>query len=86
MPLTVNGTAVIENSQFDTALDYMLTQLGQDPENEKLTEKLLSIYKALDYTNKFQSAYNKFSNNLATSKYWNDMKQYFLNQGTVSEH
>lgn len=58
-------TSYIENSQFDTALDYMFTQLGQDPENEKLTEKLLSTYKALDYTNEFQSAYNKFSNNSA---------------------
>lgn len=70
----------IENSQFDTALDYMLTQLEQNPENKELTKKLLSIYKALDYTNEFQSAYNKFSNHSATCKYWNDMKQYFLNQ------
>lgn len=70
----------IENSQFDTALNYMLTQLEQDPENEELTKKLLSIYKALEYTNEFQSAYNKFSNYSATSEYWNDMKQYFLNQ------
>ena len=70
----------IENSQFDTALNYMLTQLEQDPENQELTKKLLSIYKALDYANKFQSAYNKFSSYSATSKYWNEMKQYFVNQ------
>ena len=70
----------IENSQFDSALDYMLTQLEQDPENEELTVKLLSLCKALDYANEFHSAYNKFSNHSATSKYWNDMKQYFSNQ------
>ena len=75
----------IENSQFDTALDYMLTQLEQNPENEELTVKLLSLYKALDYANEFQRAYNKFSNYSATSEYWNEMKQYFLNQGTTSE-
>jgi hypothetical protein len=70
----------IENSQFETALNYMLTQLEQDPENKELTKKLLSIYKALDYANEFQGAYNKLSNYSATSEYWNDMKQYFLNQ------
>ena len=70
----------IENSQFDTALDYMQTQIEQDPENEELTVKLLSLYKALGYADKFQCAYNKFSNYSATSEYWNDMKQYFLKQ------
>ena len=70
----------IENSQFDTALNYMLTQLEQDPENQELTKKLLSIYKALDYANEFQSAYNKFSSYSATSEYWNELKQYFLNR------
>jgi len=70
----------IENSQFDTALNYMLTQLEQDPENQELTKKLLSIYKALDYANEFHSAYNKFSSYSATSEYWNEMKPYFVKQ------
>ena len=70
----------IENSQFDTALEYMLTHLEQNPENEELTVKLLGLYKALGYRDEFQRAYNKFSNHSATSQYWDDMKQYFLNQ------
>jgi tetratricopeptide (TPR) repeat protein len=70
----------IENSQFDTALEYMQSCLEQNPEDKTLTIKLLALYRALNYADKFQSAYKKFSNNVATSLYWNDAKQYFLNQ------
>ena len=67
----------IENSQFDTALEYMQEHLEQIPENKALTLKLISLYKALNCADKFHSAYKKFSNNVATSLYWNDAKQHF---------
>jgi len=70
----------IENSQFDTALEYMQQHLEQGPKNKALTLKLISLYKALNYADKFHSAYEKFSKNVATSLYWNDAKQHFLNQ------
>ena len=70
----------IENSQFETALDYMLRQLEQDPENEDLTIKLISLYKALNYFMQFKDGYEKFANNLLTSRYWDDAKQYFLDK------
>ena len=70
----------IENSQFDTALDYMTRQLEQDPENEELTIKLISLYKALNYFMQFKDGYEKFANNLLTSRYWDDAKQYFLDK------
>lgn len=70
----------IENSQFDTALEYMQKHLEQDQKNKVLTLKLINLYKALDCADKFHSAYNKFSKNVATSLYWNDAKQYFSNQ------
>lgn len=70
----------IENSQFDTAMEYMQTYLEQEPENRALTLKLISLYKALNCTEKFQSAYKKFSENVSTSLYWNDAKQHFLKQ------
>jgi len=70
----------IENSQFDTALEYMQEHLEQGPKNKALTLKLINLYKALNCADKFQSAYEKFSNNVATSLYWNDAKQHFSNQ------
>ncbi len=70
----------IENSQFDTALEYMQQHLEQGPKNKALTLKLISLYKALNYADKFHSAYEKFSKNVATSLYWNDAKQHFLKQ------
>ena len=70
----------IENSQFDTALEYMQEHLEQGPKNKALTLKLISLYKALNCADKFHSAYEKFSKNVATSLYWNDAKQHFLNQ------
>lgn len=72
--------AYIENSQFDTALEYMQTQLEQEPDNKVLTLKLISLYKALNHVDEFHSAYQKFSKNTATSLYWNNAKQHFLNQ------
>lgn len=70
----------IENSQFDTALEYMHEHLEQNQKNKALTLKLISLYKALNCTDKFHSAYEKFSKNIATSLYWNDAKQHFSNQ------
>jgi tetratricopeptide (TPR) repeat protein len=70
----------IENSQFDTALEYMHEHLAQSPKNKALTLRLISLYKALNCADKFHSAYEKFSDNVATSLYWNDAKQHFLNQ------
>jgi len=69
----------IENSQFDTAMEYMQTHLTQEPKNRALTLKLISLYKALNCADKFQSAYKKFSDNVSTSLYWNDAKQHFTN-------
>ncbi len=68
----------IENSQFDTALEYIQKQLVQDPKNKALTLKLISLYKAMNCTDKFHSAYEIFSNNVSTSLYWNNAKQHFL--------
>lgn len=70
----------IENSQFDTALEYMQKHLKHGKKSKALTLKLISLYKALNYTDKFHSAYDEFSSNVATSLYWNDAKQYFLNR------
>ncbi len=70
----------IENSQFDTALEYMHQHLEQNQKNKALTLKLISLYKALNCTDKFHSAYEKFSKNAATSLYWNDAKQHFSDQ------
>jgi len=70
----------IENSQFDTALEYMQKHLLQNPKNKALTLKLISLYKALNCADKFQNAYTKFSNNVTTSLYWNDAKQHFTSQ------
>ncbi|MDX2503799.1 MAG: hypothetical protein QNL62_04900 [Gammaproteobacteria bacterium] len=67
----------IENSQFDSALEYMSLHLEQDPENEALTEKLINLYKALNYKQEFQLAYKKFANHLMTSRYWDDAEPYF---------
>jgi len=70
----------IENSQFDTALEYMQEHLTQNPKNKALTLKLISLYKALNCAEKFQNAYTTFSNNVTTSLYWNDAKQHFSSQ------
>ncbi len=67
----------IENSQFDTALEYMTMHLINDQENEQLTIKLISLYKALNYRDNFNKAYSKFSNTLLTSRYWDEAKHYF---------
>lgn len=74
------ANSYIENSQLNTALEYMITHLEQDPENEELAVKLIMLYKALGYTNEFQKAYTKFENHLMTSRYWDAAKQYYLNQ------
>ncbi len=76
----LSADSYIENSQFETALEYMITHLEHDPENEELTIKLIELYKALGYTSELQSAYSKFSNHLITSRYWDDAKRYFLNR------
>jgi len=70
----------IKNSQFDTALKYMQKQLLKNPKNKALTIKLISLYKALNCTDKFQNAYTKFSNNVTTSLYWKNAKQHFTSQ------
>ena len=70
----------IENSQFDTALEYMQEHLTQNPKNKALTLKLISLYKALNCADKFKNAYTKFSDNVTTSLYWNDAKQHFSGQ------
>lgn len=69
----------IENSQFDEALEHMYSHLEQSPDNEELTIKLIDLYKALDYKDKFQMAYKVFSKNLITSRYWSEAMQHFLN-------
>ena len=70
----------IENSQFDTALKYMAQHLEQDLDNVQMTIKLIALYKALDNVNEFQKAYEQFANNLLTSRYWDEARQYFLDQ------
>lgn len=70
----------IENSQFKIALEYMVSHLEQDPENEELTMKLIKLYKTLGYTNDFLNAYYKFADNLTTSRFWDEAKQYFVMQ------
>jgi hypothetical protein len=70
----------ITNSQFDTALEYMQTHLEQDQNNKALALKLISLYRALNRADKFHSAFEKFSNNVATSLYWSDAKKHFSNQ------
>jgi len=70
----------IANSQFDTALEYMQTYLEHDQKNKALTLKLISLYRALNRADKFHSAFEKFSNNVATSLYWSDAKKHFSNQ------
>jgi hypothetical protein len=67
----------IENSQFNTALDYMEKHLISDQENEELTIKLISLYKALNYRDEFNQAYKVFSNTLVTSRHWDEAKHYF---------
>ena len=68
----------IENSQFDAAEDYLLKHLKNEPENEPLTIKLINLYKALNYTDEFNKAYEQFANCLLTSRYWDEANQYFL--------
>lgn len=70
----------IENGQFDEALDTMTKRLEQDPENEQLTLELIKLYKTLDDDAGFETAYEKFADHLMTSQYWDDAKQYFLDQ------
>ncbi len=70
----------IANSQFDTALEYMQTRLEHDQKNKALTLKLISLYRALNRADKFHSAFEKFSNNVATSLYWTDAKKHFSDQ------
>jgi len=70
----------IKNSQFDTALEYMHRHLAQSPKNKALTLRLISLYKELNYVEKFHSAYEQFSKNITTSLYWKGAKQHFLNQ------
>lgn len=74
----LTADSYIENSQFEIALEYMISHLEQDPENEDLTIKLIKLYKALGYIDEFQNAYYKFADNLITSRFWDDAKQYFL--------
>lgn len=68
----------IEHSQFDAAEDYILKHLNSDPEDELLTIKLIDLYKALNFTDKFNQAYKQFSDCLLTSRHWDEAKQYFL--------
>lgn len=70
----------IENSQFDTAKEYITEHLERDLDNEALTIKLISLYVAIGDENDFQNAFNKFANNLMTSRHWDDAQQYFLKQ------
>ena len=72
----------IETSQFDTALNYMRKKLQQNQDNEEFTIKLISLYKALSYTREFDDAYEQFADNLLTSRYWDDARQYFLDKQT----
>lgn len=68
----------IKHSQFDAAEDCILSLLKNDPENELLTIKLIDLYKALNYTDKFNQAYEEFADCLLTSSYWDEANQYFL--------
>lgn len=70
----------IENSQFDIALTYMTDYLEQDNDNEQLTLKLIDLYKSLNKVDEFQKAYDQFANNLLTSQYWDNARQFFLDQ------
>jgi len=76
----------IENSQFDTAEEYILKHLNLDPENEPLTIKLISLYKALNYNDKFNTAYAQFSNCLLTSRHWDKANNYFLKMNNLKDH
>jgi hypothetical protein len=70
----------IENSQFNSAEQYILELLNNEPENEALTIKLINLYQALNESEKFDSAYEQFANSLLTSRYWDAGKQYFLDR------
>lgn len=70
----------IENSQFDTAIEYIQSFIDKQPDNEALTIKLLALYKALSYTDEFHSVYEKYSKHPETSRYWQETKQYFLKE------
>ncbi|MCU7800897.1 MAG: hypothetical protein KZQ70_12315, partial [gamma proteobacterium symbiont of Lucinoma myriamae] len=62
----------IEHSQFETALNYMRNHLEHEQDNIELTIKLISLYKALRNRNEFDKAYERFSSNGVTVRYWND--------------
>lgn len=68
----------IEHSQFDMAEEYLIKLLNNDPENEALTIKAISLYKALDSFALFNQAYLQFSNCLLTSRHWEEAHHYFL--------
>ncbi len=68
----------IENSQFDMAEELLIKQLNNEPENEVLTTKLISLYKALDDIELFNKTYSQFSNCLLTSHHWEAAARYFL--------
>jgi len=68
----------IENSQFETAEDYMVKHLILDPEDEPLTLKLIGLYKAMNHYDNFIESYQKFSNCLLTSRYWDEANSYFF--------
>ena len=70
----------IENSQFDSAIEYMFNQLSDDPDNQELTVKLIDLYKAMSYSDQFNNAYQKFSDNLLTAQDWDDGQQFFVSQ------
>ena len=78
--IAITVDSYIENSQFEIALEYMEQHLEQNPDDEATTIKLIELYKALSYSEAFQNAYNKFSNHLMNAHYWDEAKQYFLNQ------
>lgn len=68
----------IENSQFDTAEEFILKHLSIEPENEPLTLKLINLYKAMNHLEKFNAAFQQFSNCLLTSRHWDDARTHFL--------
>lgn len=78
--MLITADSYIENSQFETALEYLHAQLEHNPENEELALKLIKLYKALNYTDAFFDTYNKVSNHLVTAQHWDNAKEYFLNQ------
>jgi len=74
----LTADSYIENSQFDTAIEYISHHLDSDSNDKELTVRLIELYIKLGYADKFQKAFDKFCSRSMQSQHWHDAKKIIM--------